>query len=212
VSRPSLLFSVPFFLCATPCRADWGDAWGTLVWGQAAPAVPVLDGIGLVALALALLALGARWGRLRAGRIALFAAVVLAPLVAFGVPHVFQNGTVADADEVNENFGALETDIAGLQDALPSLAVSNEFTAARQNIEGTSTTDLGSAVDRICFLTQVLFEETDSSGEYALCHVGAGIGSCSPRSGPAAGSASTPTPRAAPAVSPGESPGPPGRH
>jgi hypothetical protein len=84
---------------------------------------------------------------------------------------VFQNGTVADADEVNENFGALETDIAGLQDALPTLAVSNEFTAARQNIEGTSTTDLGSAVDRICFLTQVLFEETDSSGEYALCHV-----------------------------------------
>jgi hypothetical protein len=142
-----------------------------MLWGQATPAVPVLDGVGLVVLAVALLALGACWGRLRTGRVALFAAVLLAPLVAFGVPHVFQNGTVADADEVNENFGALETDIAGLQNALPSLAVSAEFQVSRHNSAGTSTTNLGSATDRVCFLTEVAFEDTDASSEFAQCYV-----------------------------------------
>jgi hypothetical protein len=45
----------------------------------------------------------------------------LAPLalLAATVPHVFSNGTVADADEVNANFAALTTAVTAIEDRLP---------------------------------------------------------------------------------------------
>jgi hypothetical protein len=159
-----LFFSVSLFLGATPCHADWGESWGSMAWGANAPAVPVLGAPGLLVLVFLFLAIGAVAQRRGVGKIALFALVVLAPAVALGVPHVFQNGTVADADEVNENFSDLES-------ALPVLAFSGETSTSRHASAGTSSAVLGSTTDRVCFLTSVQFEDVDNNAEFAACRV-----------------------------------------
>lgn len=90
-------------------RADWG----TMLWGSGAPAVPTLDGWGLLLLSAvlvvtALLMLVKR----RAPRttLVLFVALVV-PLAGYAttisMPYVFSNGTVADATQVNANFDEL---------------------------------------------------------------------------------------------------------
>lgn len=89
----------------------WQESWGEMIWG-AGSGVPLLGPSGLVALALGVALAGAlllwrghRWG---AG-VALLALLLTAPAVALALtlPHTFANGTVADADEVNENFAAV---------------------------------------------------------------------------------------------------------
>ena len=34
--------------------ADWGENWGTMIWGQSAPVVPSVEGVGLSLLVLSL--------------------------------------------------------------------------------------------------------------------------------------------------------------
>ena len=94
--------------------AAWGDEnWGTMIGGESL-SVPTLPELGLIALAVGLVATAA-W-LLRKQRLAV--AVVLLVLVArtaTAVPNTFVNGTVADADEVNENFNLLDARIAALE-------------------------------------------------------------------------------------------------
>jgi hypothetical protein len=134
-----------------------------MTWGQGAQPVPSLDGGALVLLALMLLVLGASV-RFRATRIAPLVILLLVPLVALGVPHVFQNGTIADADQVNENFSDLEN-------SQPNLAFSSEVGISRFNTSGTTSASLGPTTDRICFLIGVRIGDIYTNNEAAECHV-----------------------------------------
>ena len=100
---------------ASPALADWGEPWGTLVWGAGVPAVPLLDGWGLSLLLIAVCLVGAYWTRRSRPGLAvssLVVALVIPLAVAAGtvtVPNTFTNGTAADADAVNANFDAVKT-------------------------------------------------------------------------------------------------------
>jgi hypothetical protein len=88
----------------------WGQYWGEMIWGGVQ--VPLLSPIGFAALIAAFLAGGlALRNQGAARRFAWLGATALAlgPLAVFAValPHTFVNGTIADADEVNENLLAL---------------------------------------------------------------------------------------------------------
>ncbi|NNL99480.1 MAG: hypothetical protein HKO62_01930 [Gammaproteobacteria bacterium] len=108
--------------CPVPCLADWGENWGEMIWGQQAAAVPMLGSGGLALLALACIALGIAIRHFAARRSAPYLLVALVPFVAFatgvgpesGPLIVFQNGTVADAGEVNQNFVLLEARTAAV--------------------------------------------------------------------------------------------------
>ena len=109
--RTSLLLLAAFFY-TSPALAAWGDNWGVMVWGAAAPAaVPMMDGLGLGLLALVLIGLAIRGLRSRAtlGLMVLASFVGAADLAEAQVtiPNTFTNGEVADAAEVNANFSAL---------------------------------------------------------------------------------------------------------
>jgi hypothetical protein len=93
----------------------WGTArWGEFVWGSFVPGVPSLTPLGIVALVALLGTLG--WLARRRGALPLTTALALALVVVVPwvvhaaqimIPHVFQNGTIADAAQVNENFDSL---------------------------------------------------------------------------------------------------------
>ena len=88
---------------------NWGESWGSMVWGSVA-SVPTMGWLGGGVL-LSLL-VGLSWRR-KPGR----GGTVLGLLLALGlaqvaeaqvaVPNTFVNGTAADANEVNANFEAL---------------------------------------------------------------------------------------------------------
>jgi hypothetical protein len=127
-------------------RADWGHSWGTLIWGGT-PEVP-LPGVWGLLLAVALGLLGAaRLARRRGRRAAalLLGLLALAPLAALGttisMPHVFANGTVADADEVNANFDVLVAE-SNAQDARLAALEATDITAVSP---GTGLSGGGSA-------------------------------------------------------------------
>jgi len=95
--------------------AGWGDEnWGEMLWGLPA-SVPALEWFGLGVLALGLVAVASWTLRKRRPGLGLPVLLVLLAIplvVAAGtltVPNTFTNGTVADADQVNANFGAVKT-------------------------------------------------------------------------------------------------------
>ena len=98
-----------------------GEHWGTMVWGMPATAVEQVP-IGPWALLILgfLLGVSAVFARShRLARVFPLFVVFLIPVVsvvAFNVPHVFVNGTIADADQVNANFQAVESEISDLSD------------------------------------------------------------------------------------------------
>ena len=112
-ARLSVIGTLAFLPIAA--SADWGDPWGTLIWGfvgaspEAITQIPLVSDWGLVALGfvLGVAALLARRNRHALATIAVF--LVCAPLLVRSVtlPFTFDNGEVADADEVNANFDAL---------------------------------------------------------------------------------------------------------
>jgi len=109
--RTSLLL-LALLSYASPALAAWGENWGVMVWGAAAPsAVPSIDGLGLGLLVLVLIGLAIRGLRSRAtlGLMVLASFVGAADLAEAQVtiPNTFTNGEVADAAEVNANFSAL---------------------------------------------------------------------------------------------------------
>ncbi len=94
----------------------WGDDWGTMIWGGAM--VPLMSPLGLVALTACFLAGGylmqTRARRRGASLLAMttLAAVPLTALASVTLPHTFVEGTIADADQVNANFAAIQGDFA----------------------------------------------------------------------------------------------------
>ncbi len=95
----------------------WGIAnWGEMIWGGASSPLPLMSPFGFLVLAALLIATGVVMQRRHAPQWAMWtlgAVVILIPLAAYagtiGMPYTFTNGTIADADEVNANFGAVET-------------------------------------------------------------------------------------------------------
>ena len=109
--RTSLLLLAAFFY-TSPALAAWGENWGVMVWGAAAPAaVPMMNGLGLGLLLLVLIGLAIRGLRSRAtlGLMVLASFVGAADLAEAQVtiPNTFSDGTPALASEVNANFQAL---------------------------------------------------------------------------------------------------------
>lgn len=101
----------------------WGsEDWGEMIWGGGAVAVPSLHWSMLALLVLCFLAGG--WflnPANRSRRAYLVAAVLLclpATTIAVTLPHSFTNGTIADADEVNANFAALEAAVDPLDEGV----------------------------------------------------------------------------------------------
>jgi hypothetical protein len=91
----------------------WGTGeWGALVWG--APAVPGLSLGTLLLLMLGCFLAGgwlSRPGRRGPRGTAVAALLILLPISvgALTLPHLFENGTIADATQVNANFEAISS-------------------------------------------------------------------------------------------------------
>jgi len=112
LSLPLLLLSLFFALPAL--AGNWGEDWGTMVWGSVA-AVPTMGKLGVLVLILGLGGLATRFiQRSRAATSLLVAALVLpmgspvAKADTVSVQHRFVNGTPADADQMNANFDDVE--------------------------------------------------------------------------------------------------------
>jgi hypothetical protein len=88
----------------------WALKWGQMLWGQTT-SVPSLWFWGAAILSAALLLIGVsvlRKGRPRTMGIAALVVGLLVPLSVEAVPFTFSNGTVADANQVNANFAAVQ--------------------------------------------------------------------------------------------------------
>ena len=105
----------------------WGGAnWGELVWGSL-EGVPALHGVGLLTLSTLLAGAGAflmkrrevamarprRLATQKLLRLGLLVVLLLVPPAVYAasltLPHVFVNGAVTDAGEMNANFAATAT-------------------------------------------------------------------------------------------------------
>ena len=120
------LWSFGLLMLPDRALAAWGENWGEMVWGLPV-SVPSVPSLGLMALALALSATAARLLRKRRTGLGLpvLLALLAAPFVGeaqtVSVPNTLANGSLADADAMNENFAVLE---AGVNDALTTGSVS----------------------------------------------------------------------------------------
>ena len=122
-----ILLSLPLFLLALlfalPALAgNWGENWGTLTWGAAIAAVPTMGKLAVLVLALGLGGLAARFIQQSRAAASLLVIAFVLPMLSpvanaqtESVPHTFSDGSVADADEVNENFAALVAAVQELQ-------------------------------------------------------------------------------------------------
>ncbi len=109
----------------------WGtENWSEMIWsGLVVTPVPSLHWSMLIVMALCFLAGGYFLNPMHRTRHNLLVFAVLlsipATTVAITLPHAFVNGTIADADEVNANFGALETAINSAPSAVGEIQIDN---------------------------------------------------------------------------------------
>ncbi len=115
------LYFILTVLLSNNANADWGEQWGSMVWGQSSANVPMMGEVGQFIFFLLLLVIGVfvtkRWGLMRT--LPAVAVLSLMPLIVEADEiqlNTFQNGQVADADEVNENFQNLKTAIDDVVD------------------------------------------------------------------------------------------------
>ncbi len=115
-----ILLSLPFLLLpllfALPALAgNWGENWGTLTWGAAIAAVPTMGWLGGALLVGLLVGVGMRHKGGRAGAaLGLLLALGYAPVAeaqTVSVPNTLTNGSLAEADAMNENFEAVRTGV-----------------------------------------------------------------------------------------------------
>lgn len=110
----------------------WFEDWGVMNWGT--HLVPMLSPLGMVLLALGFMVLGkvvlSRRTLKPFATIAL-TLVAVVPVLAFAVtvPNAFVNGTVADANEVNANFVALEDAVNDTSSTVEELKVEQQTTS-----------------------------------------------------------------------------------
>lgn len=165
----------------------WGQSWGQLIWGNgvgkpfAAPAVGLwgvlLFGFLLGVVAVVLLRSGRRTG------LGLFLLLLLIPISAVaGVPNVFTNGTVADANQVNANFAAV----------IPVVGKS----LAAAPITGTALTQVFPSPafvaprDLKCIVTVEPWADAGAGNAHIFWRIGMKIGTSVTFGGPNTGSAS----------------------
>ena len=99
----------------------WGENWIEFFWGGGpligtpVASIPI-NSTALLVLGILIGACGARLARKGHSRLLMTSIVILYPLatLAVSLPHVFVNGEVADASQVNENFDALSAAIDSL--------------------------------------------------------------------------------------------------
>ena len=108
-------------------NAAWGQNWGSMVWGQTSANVPMMDGIANIIFFGSLLALGVvtlnRWGLIKTLPILAVLSFIPSLVDADEIQlNAFQNGEVADADEVNENFIALKEALEELNEKVKSIS------------------------------------------------------------------------------------------
>ncbi|MBW2271568.1 MAG: right-handed parallel beta-helix repeat-containing protein [Deltaproteobacteria bacterium] len=154
-----------------------------MLWGSPAQGVPISDGWGLLMLAAAFVTSGIfiirRGPRSRAMVILLVALAV--PLTAYaasiGLPHVFVNGTSADATEVNTNFdvlvlesnmqdgriGALE---AGVSHTHPGTDISSQVGDA-DTVDGVDAADLEESFEIDADITTHSADSSAHHGRYS---------------------------------------------
>ena len=113
------LCAVLLALLSNSVNAEWGEQWGSMVWGQSSANVPMMGGIGQFIFFGLLLIIGVfvtkRWGLMKT--LPAVAVLSLIPLIVEADEiqlNTFQNGQVADADDVNENFNNLKTAIENI--------------------------------------------------------------------------------------------------
>lgn len=157
----SWIVAVAAVMHAGEAAAAWGDGtWGEMLWESsigAPTAVPALELIPLISLALAVGLAGAWHLRKRRVGLGLTLLLVAIPLTVragtISTPRTFVNGTVADADHVNENFTAVET---AVNDNDARITVTEDATATNASAIsantasiGTNATDIGSNATNI---------------------------------------------------------------
>ena len=147
----------------------WGQSWGQMIWGKGSlAAVQIPFGPWtLLCLGFVLGICAVYANRSRMARIVPFVMVLLVPVVsviAVNIPNVFQNGTIADADQVNENFSVLNAELP-LETSI-SGNVSRPVVAPIDHTKLTQLcTDPGGCSVRLC--TEI--PSANESGIDALC-------------------------------------------
>ena len=107
-------------------NAEWGQQWGSMVWGQSSANAPMMGGFGQLIFFGLLLVIGVfvtkRWGLIKT--LPAIALLSLMPLMVDADEielNTFQNGQVADADDVNENFNNLKQEVQELNEVIKML-------------------------------------------------------------------------------------------
>ena len=96
----------------------WGENWGDMIWGGAGVPVAMVPisawALLILGFVLGITAVLARNSHLaRMFPFTFFLLVPFVAVVAVNLPHTFSNGTVADANQVNENFSAVKDGLGG---------------------------------------------------------------------------------------------------
>lgn len=210
----------------TPALANWGDNWGEMAWGAPTAAnVPMMGGLGMALLALALVAMAVKGLRSHAtlGLLLLVGVVGAVNNVEAQVtiPNTFSDGTPALASEVNANFQVLASavnasDCATAADVVCNPALScpaapacdtlgsynQGFTAGGNGVDITSDnaavcTTAGGTYDAGADSCSVDIT-TDNAAAEAVAAAAAGSAACTQAGGTWDAGASTCIPAAAP--------------
>ena len=159
-------------------NAEWGQQWGSMVWGQSSTNVPMMGGFGQLIFFVLLLVIGVfvtkRWGLIKT-----FSAIAMLSLMPLMVDadeielNTFQNGQVADADEVNENFTNLKQVVQELNETIKRVScnahdgVFLNDTCINPELDGTIELD-NSVTDYIIFNIDTSSFEFESSSSMEI--------------------------------------------
>lgn len=170
---PALAAVLTFLAPATARSGDWGENWGQFLWGPQALSVPSLPGVLGVALACALLAMLWILSRRTRARVLLPTLLVCIPLVAVAtqidLPYVFENGTTADAFEVNDNFTVLETESNDQDTRLGVLEANGIVAGQYTSVVCNDFNATGEAsCEAVCPVGQVVLRCSHEAGDIAM--------------------------------------------
>jgi hypothetical protein len=115
------LYIISATLFCNNVNADWGQQWGSMIWGQSSTNVPMMGGFSQFIFFVLMLVIGVfvtkRWGLIKT--LPVVAVLSLTPIIVDAVQlNTFQNGDVADADDVNENFNNLNQAVQELKEII----------------------------------------------------------------------------------------------
>ena len=122
MNKINSFITLPLLGVSSFASAQWGSSnWGSMVWGQSSQNIPMMGGLGQLFL-FALLCGVALAVSKKIRIVKVLPVVFILAFVPFYVDadsiqlNMFNNGDVADADDVNENFQNLKTAIDDIVD------------------------------------------------------------------------------------------------